>query len=518
MAKTPPAESADDIRLETGDRIEPNGRADADETAESRHLVVVSNREPYQHHYEDDGSIDVEEPVGGLTAGLDPVVQKTRGDWVAWGDGDADAVVTDDEDCVAVPPGDERYTLRRVWLTDDEVSGYYYGYSNRVLWPLCHDLVDRIEMEPAYWDTYKSVNESFGRAAAERATEDSTVWIQDYHFCLAPKTIRERLPTGANMVQFWHIPWPAWDTFRVVPNPEELIEGLLANDVVGFHVERYRDNFLECAAQLDRTDVDREAGVVRIDGREVRVGAFPMGVDAERIESIADGFGRDDWADLAERYGIDPDTRVAVGVDRIDYTKGIPHRIDALETFWETHPEWRGELTFVQKSSHSRSQIPAYQEIAEDVCEAVQRVNERFGTDEWTPIVHVDDYLSQRELFGLYRHSDVALVSPLRDGMNLVAKEYAAAQVEEDGVLLLSEFAGAHEQMTEAIPINPYSPDGFAESIHDALTMPAGERRRRMRALRDHVREDDLDAWVADLLESAGLTATETLLAGGHDV
>ncbi|WP_245758255.1 alpha,alpha-trehalose-phosphate synthase (UDP-forming) [Halogeometricum limi] len=510
-------ELTDDIRPNVDDRIAAEAETTLEDEETERDLVVVSNREPYQHEYDSDGSVVVEEPVGGLTAGLDPVVQKTQGDWVAWGDGDADAVVTDDDDCVAVPPDDERYTLRRVWLEDEEVEGYYYGYSNRVLWPLCHDLVDRVEMEPDYWDTYRSVNESFGEAAVERATENSTVWIQDYHFCLAPKTIRESLPDGASMVQFWHIPWPAWDTFRVVPHAEELVEGLLSNDVVGFHIDRYRDNFLECAAQLDDTRVDRDAGVVHVDGRTVEVGAFEMGVDADRIAETAETFDHHAWAHLAGKYDIDPNINVAVGVDRIDYTKGIPKRIDALEQFWEEHPEWRGELTFVQKSSHSRSQIPAYQRAANEVEEAIERVNDRFGTEDWQPIVHVDDHLSQRELFGLYRHADIALVSPLRDGLNLVAKEYVAAQVEDDGVLLLSEFAGAHQTLDEAVTINPYSPEGFAEAIHQSLSMTAVERGRRMRSLRSVVTEHDLDDWVAELL-TATVPDGEEFTVEGTDV
>ena len=515
MSETP-AEAVDDFRPSAETEMEPT-RGTRRAGGTERDLVVVSNREPYQHGYDADGGVVVDEPVGGLTAGLDPVVQRTGGDWVAWGDGEADAVVTDEDDCVAVPPDDERYTLRRVWLTDDEVTDYYYGYSNRVLWPLCHDLVGRVEVEPRYWETYESVNESFGEAAAERATEDSTVWIQDYHFCLAPKTIRESLPEGANTVQFWHIPWPSWETFRVVPHAGELVEGLLANDLLGFHVERYRDNFLDCAAALDGTRVDREAGVVHVDGRTVRVGAFPMGVDAERIASTAANFDQHAWAHLAGTYGIDPNVAVAVGVDRLDYTKGIPERIGALERFWADHPEWRGELTFVQKSSHSRSRIPAYERIAEEVTAAVDRVNDRFGTATWQPIVHVDDHLDQRELYGLYRHSDLALVSPLKDGMNLVAKEYAAAQVDDDGVLLLSEFAGAHEELDEAVQINPHSRDGFATAIHRALSMSTVERRRRMRSLRERVRDNDLDAWVTDVLDAASRDP-EALQAGGRDV
>jgi trehalose 6-phosphate synthase len=481
-------------------------------------LVVVSNREPYQHRY-DDGDVVVDEPVGGLTAALDPVVQQTNGTWVAWGDAEADPDVTNAEDCVGVPPDDEQYTLRRVWLSEDAVEEYYYGYSNRVLWPLCHDLVGKVTVESDYWDRYSEVNRQFAEAAAERATADSTVWIQDYHLCLAPRMMRELLPASVTVAQFWHIPWPAWDTFRVAPHAEELLEGLLANDLLGFHVDRYRDNFLDCVDQaLEDAVVDEETHTVQFGGRTTRVESFEMGVDAATIGSIARSFDDDDWQALADRYGIDTDTKIAVGVDRLDYTKGIPERIEALELFWERHPEWRGELTFVQKSSHSRSQIPAYKRVTREVTEAVERVNDRFGTDDWQPVVHIDDRLSREELYGLFRHSDVALVSPLRDGMNLVAKEYVAAQVDADGVLVLSELAGAHQELGgSAVSVNPHSRDEFADRIEEALAMPDAQRCERMSSLRSHVAANDLDAWVRDVLDTAERTAPVANVSAGSN-
>jgi trehalose 6-phosphate synthase len=303
-------------------------------------------------------------------------------------------------------------------------------------------------------------------------------------------------------MQFWHIPWPAWQTIRLCPQHEEIMRGLLANDLLGFHIDRFRSNFLESVEEcIDDATVDHESGEVELDGRTTVVGAHPMGVNADDIGETAETAGEQFREEFCEKWGIDPDTRIAVGVDRLDYTKGIPQRVEALELLFERHPEWRGEVTLVQKSTESRSGIPAYQEIQQEVVEAIDRINDRFGTDDWTPAIHITERVPQRDLVGLYRHGDLALVSALRDGLNLVAKEYVAAQVDHDGMLLLSEFAGAHEELDEhAVTINPHSPEEFAERIETALTMDAGERRRRMRALREQVVEHDLDAWLGEML------------------
>ena len=469
-------------------------------------FVVLSNREPYQHRYADEGGTEivVDEPVGGLTAGLDPVLQRTGGTWVAWGDAEADPVVTDEDGCVGVPPDDEHYQLKRVWLTDREIDGYYYGYSNQVLWPLCHDLPGSVSMKEGFWDRYRTVNRKFADAVVERATAESTVWIQDYHFGVAPRLIRPELSEEATLMQFWHIPWPSWQTWDVCPQHEEILRGLLANDLLGFHVERFKSNFLKSADEcLDDATVDREAGEIHYDGRTTVIGAHPMGVNADQIAETAAIAGDDFWSSFREEHGISDGTRVAAGVDRLDYTKGIPQRVEAFELLLERHPEWRGELTLVQKSTESRTGIPAYREIQSDVVEAIEQVNDRFGTADWTPVVHITDRIPQRELVGLYRHADLALVSPLRDGLNLVSKEFVAAQVDEEGVLLLSEFAGAHEELGEhAVTINPHDPEAFAEQIERALTMDRSERRERMRALREQVIEHDLDAWLAEMLSA----------------
>ncbi|SFL37929.1 trehalose 6-phosphate synthase [Halogranum rubrum] len=481
--------------------------APADRLIGDRNLLVVSNREPYQHRYRDDGDGDkrivVDEPIGGLTAGLDRVMQRTGGTWIAWGDGDADPDVVNTANCVEVPPEDPQYTLKRVWLGEQEMREYYYGFSNQVLWPLCHDLVGKANFEGSFWQRYQAVNETFTDIVTDRADDDTVVWFQDYHLALAPRMAREELPE-ATFLQFWHIPWPAWDTFRVCPQRRELLEGLLGNDLLGFHIERYCQQFLDCVEGcLDDAVVDREAGTVHYDGRTTRVAAFPMNVDADRIERLSNTCDEDAWADFREQYGVGDDVKVAIGVERLDYTKGIPERLDALETFWDEHPEWRGELTYVQKASKSRIEIPEYQTLVETVHEKIAHLNDRFGTDDWTPVVYVDEMLSDEELYGLYRHSDLALVTPIRDGMNLVAKEYVAAQTGDAGVLLLSELAGADESLGgDALTVEPYDTAAFADQIVRALTMPTEERVRRMTSLRETVGTNDLEAWIGALFEA----------------
>ena len=469
-----------------------------------RDLVVVSNRQPYRHGYES-GELAVDRPTGGLTAGLDPALQRTGGTWIAWGDGDGDREAVDGDDRVAVPPDDPSYTLRRVWLSEESVEGYYRGFANQVLWPVCHSTVGNVRCEPGFWERYRAVNEKFAAATVREAGPESIVWLQDYHFALAPRSVRSRLPADAFLMQFWHVPWPDPETFRACPHARELLRGLLGNDLLGFHVPRYAENFLGCVeAALEDARVDRRSKRVRHDGGVTAVESRPMGVQAGRIGRQACSTAADDfWDSFAAEHGLH-DRRVAVGVDRLDYTKGIVERLRALEHLWETRPGWRGEFTYVQSASESRSAIPAYRAVQADVEEAVDRIDRRFGTDDWTPVVYTTDWLSPEELAGLYRHADVALVSPIRDGMNLVAQEYVAAQVDGDGVLVLSDLAGAHDVLGEhVVSVSPLDTATFADRIESALRMSRTERRRRTAALRHWVTGNDLSSWVDSLLRLA---------------
>ncbi len=464
-------------------------------------LVVVSNRQPYSHEIEGDG-LSVDEPAGGLTAGLDPVMRTTDGTWIAWGDGDADRSVSDEKGRVRVPPDDPSYTLRRLWLTERDVERYYAGYSNQVLWPVCHGANWTVEHAEAYFDRYRDVNERFAEAVVDTSDEGTTVWFQDYHLALAPRRVKEE--RDAFCMQFWHIPWPSWDGFRRLPQRTELLDGLLANDLLGFHLPSYADRFLDCAAGALDVTVDRDAREVEYRGETTTLGAFPLGIDAERHHERALTVGEGFWESFRTEHGIGPDQQVAVGVDRLDYTKGIPERLAALERLFERYPEHRGRLTYVQKAAESRTSIPAYRRLGRRVRDEVDRINHRFATERWRPIVHVEGYLDGCELAGLYRHADCALVSPLCDGMNLVALEYVASQVDTPGVLVLSELAGAHELLGEwTVSINPHATERFAEAIDEALGMGAGKRRERMDALRRIVFENDLEGWMDDVFRAA---------------
>ncbi|WP_254532530.1 alpha,alpha-trehalose-phosphate synthase (UDP-forming) [Natrinema gelatinilyticum] len=512
-----------------------DGRGRSDETASADgptcpgSLIVVSNRQPYRHEYEDDEqpsvadssrsnevgspqtgadggsrataesrSITVDEPTGGLTAGLDPVVKRTDGTWIAWGDGDADFDVTDEENRVAVPPDEEAYTLRRLDLSADAVDGYYYGFSNRVLWPLCHGFSDLIEDRPTDFDWYRTVNEQFADAVSDHAADDSVIWLQDYHLALAPRMIRASVPSSVTVAHFWHIPWPTPSIFRHCPAGGDVLEGLLGNDLLGFHVEPYADRFLNCVDQyLPDAAVDRAHRRIRYDGRTTHVVATPMGVDAESHDQEARSARPDQLSVLFDTYGIPENTAIGLGLDRLDYTKGVPERLLAIERFFEQHPSWLGAFTFVQKATPSRTDIETYEQYGEHVRNEVQRINRRFETPDWRPIVYTEDVLPREDLCALYRRADAMIVSPLVDGMNLVAQEYVAASVDSDTTLLLSDRTGAHERLgSHALTIDPTDTDDFAAQIERALTMSPYERQRRMNTLRQRVFSGDIESWM----------------------
>lgn len=495
-----------------------SGRTDDLALFDTQQLLVASNRQPYRHEQTAKG-LAVDRPTGGLTASLDPVMQRTGGTWIAWGDGDGDRAAVDEHDEVAVPPEDPKYTLRRLWLTDDEVDDYYYGFSNRVLWPICHSSLATVDAESDYWTAYKRTNERFAEAIATAADGQCMVWLQDYHLALAPWLVRLELGADAVISQFWHIPWPAWDTFRACPYRAELLRGLLGNDVLTVHVKRYEDNFLECVeAALSNATVDWNAGTVSYRGGTTWVRSVPMGVPTDEIRNQASTYSREDMQAFTARYDIDDSSKIALGVDRLDYSKGIPARMRGLEQFWEEYPEWQGRLTYVQNDHESRGKIPAYRREQEAVSDATERVNGRFGTDDWTPIVRIDEHLTQRELYGLYRHADVGVVTPIRDGLNLVAGEYVTAQLDADGALVLSTQTGAHDLFGgPALSVPPFDTDRFAEQLHAAVTMPTAERRDRMRQMQGIVAAHDLDNWIARNVETAAQVTRARQQPVSHD-
>jgi trehalose 6-phosphate synthase/phosphatase len=466
-------------------------------------LMVVSNREPYEHRWgEDVGEIRVKRPAGGLTSALDPLLQAVGGVWIAWGSGDADAAVVDEDDRVRVPPEDESYTLRRLWLDQYDVNRYYLGFANQFLWPLCHFRPALTRVRSRYWERYRRVNRRFAEAAiSESRGTDSVVWFQDYHLALAPAFVRARRP-DLTLAHFWHIPWPPLEIFEVTPQATDLLAGLVANDLLGFQLPSHRRHFLQCVDALLDAEVDHEAGTASLEGHRCHVRSFPISIDIDTFTADASGEGAEDAvARLRERY-CPPGGQLGIGVDRMDYSKGLPEKLKALDFLWERYPEYRGRLTFVQVGVPSRTDIEAYDELTQKVERLVWEINDRYGTAEWQPVHLIKQSLPADRLAVLYRAADVCVVSSLRDGMNLVAKEFVVSQVDARGVLLLSRFAGAAEELRHAMLVNPYDPEDFARILRDALALPADERARRMRSMRDDLRS--IYDWMTEIFEAWG--------------
>ncbi|MBX6377641.1 MAG: bifunctional alpha,alpha-trehalose-phosphate synthase (UDP-forming)/trehalose-phosphatase [Clostridia bacterium] len=465
-----------------------------------RRLVVVSNREPYSHRRTPAGIV-VEKPAGGLVAALDPVLQATGGTWVAWGSGDADRETADALGRVAVPPSAPRYTLRRVWMPPDLVEAYYNGYCNQALWPLMNLAVDKCRFVRRQWAAYEKANRLFAESVAQEAPEDAVIWVQDYHLATCPQYLRAARPDLV-IAQFWHVPWPPWDVYRICPQREALLEGLVANDAIGFHLPRYAENFLDAVERGLGLPVDRERGLVHLPDRVVRVESFPISVDFRSLDRRARSAGVEGWMRQWRRRLRLDGKAVALGVDRLDYIKGIPERLRALAVFLERYPEYRGRFVYIQKAAPSRTRVRAYRELRQDVEKRIAELNAAWREGDWTPVVYLPQSLPPDALAALYRLADMIVVSSLQDGMNLVVKEYIAHQVDERGVVLLSELAGAFEEVAHALPVNPYDPEGFAEAIRAAVEMPEAERRRRMSAMRQHLARHDIHDWMAAVFRS----------------
>jgi trehalose 6-phosphate synthase/phosphatase len=478
-----------------------------------RRFLVVSNREPYEHRWaEEVGEISVARPAGGLTSALDPLMQALGGTWVAWGSGEADASVVDEHDTLRVPPEEDRYTLRRVWLTHHDIHRYYLGFSNQFLWPLCHLRPDLTRVRSRYWERYRRVNRRFADAVVEEVRgAPAAVWFQDYHLALAPETVRAKRP-DLTLAHFWHIPWPPIEIFRLAPQGPALVKGLLANDLVGFHLSSFGDNFLRAAAQLDGAEVHWERRTATYRDHVCHVRAFPISIDVEAFRNAASAPGVDGQIErLRQRYAP-AGGEIGLGVDRMDYSKGLAEKLKALEFLWDRYPEFRERFTFIQVAVPSRSDIEAYDDLSQKVERQVWEINERFGTDQWRPVHLLKQSLPASRLAVLYRMADLCIVSSLQDGMNLVAKEFVASQVDRRGVLLLSSFAGAAEEMEAAMMINPYDPEGFALRIREALSLAPDERAERMERLDGSLRT--IYDWMREVFSEWGELVAEGVAAG----
>jgi trehalose 6-phosphate synthase len=477
-------------------------------------LVVVSNREPYEHRHIKDRLV-WEKTSGGLTSALDPVMRRLGGTWIAWGSGKADREVVDREMTLEVPPDSPAYRLRRVWLEPNEVKGGYLGYANQVLWPLCHITLDRIEYRKLYWHAYQAMNRRFADAVlSELKDRPGFLWVHDFHLALLPGLIRAAMPSQPISV-FWHTPWPGADVFRICPERREIAESLLSADILTFQTPTFGRAFVECAKEFVGAEADGSEPHLRYRGHTTQILARPISISYqtlnERAQSRSTARTMDD---LKKLHVFEPDVRIGLGVDRLDYTKGLLKRFWSLDTFFEQYPHYRGKFTFIQIAVPTREDVEAYRQYRELIRETVEDINKRYGfvsglgsrhATRWRPIELREGRIGLDTLVAYYRMADLALVSSVYDGMNLVAKEYVACQADEKGVLLVSQMAGAAEELTEALVINPYDHEGVADSIREALEMPPGTRRDRMRSMRAHLERHDIRSWADDCLRDAGL-------------
>lgn len=463
-------------------------------------LFVVSNREPYRH-VRKGRSFEVTVPPSGLVTALEPVLCACDGTWIAHGNGDADLEVVDQHDRLRVPPEDPRYTLRRVWLTKEEEQGYYYGFANEGLWPLCHIAHTRPIFRADDWKHYQAVNRKFADAVLEEM-QDTTrpvVLVQDYHFALLPRMIKEERP-DARVAIFWHIPWPNPEAFSICPWQRELVDGLLGADLIGFHVQSHCNNLLHTADRTIESRIDWEHFSIQRRDHVTTVHPFPISVDFTELPSEpADQPSYIERSGLLKTLGIDA-TFLGVGVDRLDYTKGILERFLAIERFLEKYPKYQGQFTFVQIGAPSRTHIKRYHDLQAEVEAEAERINWRFQKDKWKPIVLLNRQHSHKEIQPYYRAADLCLVTSLHDGMNLVAKEFLAARHDERGVLVLSIFTGAARELRDALHVNPYDIDQTAEAIRAALEMEPEEKQARMQRMRKTLREHNVYYWAGSLV------------------
>ena len=480
-------------------------------------LFVVSNREPYMHERRGK-NIEALVPASGLVTALEPVLRACDGTWIAHGSGDADREVVDRHDRLRVPPDKPEYTLRRVWLTKEEEQGYYYGFSNEGLWPLCHIAHTRPLFRAADWQSYQDANRKFADAVLEEmaGAQHALLLVQDYHFALLPRIIKEARP-DVRVAIFWHIPWPNPEAFGICPWQRELLDGLLGADLVGFHTQAHCNNFLETVDGALESRIEWERFAVKRRGHTTFVRPFPISVDSRENGVEPGGPTVSSYelrASLLKNLGIEA-SFLGVGVDRVDYTKGIIERFRGIERFLERWPVYRGTFTFVQIGAPSRTTIQRYHDLLQEVQTEAQRINARFQTGNWKPIALLTRHHSHAEIKPYYQAADLCMVTSLHDGMNLVAKEFVAARDDGEGALILSQFTGAMRELRDAIIVNPYDTEQLSDAIRTALEMDADERRSRMQRMRRTVKENNVYRWAGSLIsELAEIRMDEPEAAG----
>ncbi len=462
-------------------------------------FIIVSNREPYIHVFSGK-QITYKVPASGLTIALDPVMQACGGTWVAHGSGNADRDVVDCLNKVGVPPEDPRYSLKRVWLTKEDEDGYYYGFANEALWPLCHMVYNRPIFRESDWNTYKRVNELFAQNILEEiGGHKAFVFIQDYHLALLSKLLKER---NNNIItaQFWHIPWPNPEAFGICPWQQEILQGLLSNNLLGFHIRYNCNNFMDTVERYLEARVDRDRDEVHCNGHKAAVRPFPISVDFDELTQDAQ---KDEVKAEIERLKNKlrlSDQIIGVGIERFDYTKGIPDRLRAIDRFLEKYPQYIKKMVFIQAGVTSRIHIDAYKALNKEIDKQVEQINWKYKSGLWEPIIFLRENYPPLTLMALRCLADFCIVSSLHDGMNLVAKEFVASRYDEKGVLILSTFTGAARELSDAMLVNPYATDHFADAIKTSIEMPELEKQKRMRKMRLTVQENNVYKWAADII------------------
>lgn len=463
-------------------------------------LFVVSNREPYMHVVDDaTGITKCIRPASGVVTAIHPILCACGGMWIAHGAGNADRKFVNSKDKLGVPPEDNRYILKRIWLNKNEEDGYYYGFANEGLWPLCHNTHTRPIFRETDWEAYKKVNQKFADSVLEELpSKNPFVFIQDYHFTLVSRMIKEKRP-DATIALFWHIPWPTPESFSICPYRKEILDGMLGCDLIGFHVQNHCNNFLDTANRLLESRVDTEKfSVVRLD-KETFVRAFPISVDGHITSDAKESDLTKQIENIKKEFDLE-DKIVGIGVDRIDYTKGIIERILAIDRFFEKYPRYRKKVVFMQIAAPSRVHIKRYHDLMSEIDELVEKKNWKHMDGNWKPIIYLKKHFSQDEIEPFYKMADFCIVSSLHDGMNLVAKEYVAAKKDLSGSLILSQFTGAARELTSAVQFNPYAIEEFADAIKFSLEMPLEEKRKRMESMRKIITENNIYRWAGNII------------------
>lgn len=476
-------------------------------------VLIVSNREPYIH-VKKNNQIEVQFPASGLVTALEPIMRACSGTWIAHGGGNADREVVDKHDHIKVPPENPSYQIRRVWLSKEEEQGYYYGFANEGLWPLCHIAHVRPVFRSQDWAQYVAVNEKFANTVVEEAkTDDPVVLVQDYHFALLPKMIRERLPK-ATVITFWHIPFPNPEVFGICPWREEILDGLLGSSILGFHTRFHCNNFVDSVDRFLESRIDRENSTISYKGVLTAVNHYPISIEYPAKWLKEQKPVNECRNHIHQINGFPKDRMLGVGIDRLDYTKGILERFLAVERLLELEPNWIGKFTFVQIAAPSRSSLDQYQHFDAEVRALAARINKRFGKEDYEPICLKIEHHEPRQVYEYYRGVDLCFISSLHDGMNLVAKEFVASRDDEQGVLILSQFTGAARELPEALIVNPYNIDQCAAALHMALEMPKGEQRDRIRSMRGLIQEFNVFRWAGRMLLDAARLRQRTRLFG----